>query len=232
MIGTLVLGIGVATMVFKLVAPALLLPYSFPHSEELFLIGQRQRDQGEQDKTFRPFNLPVQFQAYRDQTSVFRGYAVLRKDLVNVVIAHEPGMVSLHQISPDFFPTLGIKAALGRIFLPEEFTEGRGRVVVISDAFWRARFNADANVLGQTLVVDQDPCTIVGVLPAGQMWPVYFDHGGDFLTDGVASRPGQSADRRAFCPGADPAGNCRGKGPGRAGPGGAAGIAAGSDAVS
>jgi predicted permease len=174
-IGTLVLGIGVATMVFKLVAPALLLPYSFPHSEELFLVGQR--DQGGQDKILRPFIFGVQFQAYRDQTSVFRGYAVLHMDLVNVVIAHEPSMVSLYQISPDFFPTLGIQAALGRTFLPEEFSEDRRRVVVISDVFWRTRFNADPNVLGQTLIIDRDPCTIVGVLRPGQMWPVYFDHG-------------------------------------------------------
>ena len=70
--------------------------------------------------------------------------------------------------SGDFFQTLGVRAALGRIITPADDVGGRkpdGQVVVISDRLWRRRFNADPRIVGTALQVDHASLTIVGVLP-------------------------------------------------------------------
>ncbi len=63
------------------------------------------------------------------------------------------------------FTTLGVKPALGRLFLPEEEYLGRNRVALISHDLWRSRFGADTNVLGRSIRLDGNLHTIVGVLP-------------------------------------------------------------------
>jgi len=70
-------------------------------------------------------------------------------------------------VSGDFFAVLGVRPALGRFFLAEE---GRAElahpVVVVSEAFWRARLGADSGVVGRTISVNGNPYTLVGVAPA------------------------------------------------------------------
>jgi hypothetical protein len=69
------------------------------------------------------------------------------------------------------FDVLGVQPALGRTFRPEEDGPGRGNVVVLTDAFWRARFHGDQSALGRTIVLDGVPHEIVGVLPASFRFP-------------------------------------------------------------
>ena len=72
-----------------------------------------------------------------------------------------PGLV----VTPSFFPTLGVEAALGRTFLEQEMDPGGVRPVILTDGYWRDRFGASPDVLGQTLEIDGRKATIVGVLP-------------------------------------------------------------------
>ena len=57
--------------------------------------------------------------------------------------------VSLMNVTADFFPMLGMPAALGRVPSPDEDQEGRNQVVVLSDRLWRQRFGGDPAVLGK-----------------------------------------------------------------------------------
>ncbi|HMH60189.1 MAG TPA: ADOP family duplicated permease, partial [Bradyrhizobium sp.] len=70
------------------------------------------------------------------------------------------------RISPDFFATLGVRPALGRSFTEEEWIQQKN-VVILTDAFWRERFNSDPNVLGRETRINGIPREIVGVLPPG-----------------------------------------------------------------
>src|SRR5205814_10725947 len=69
------------------------------------------------------------------------------------------------------FPTrrssdlLGVQAALGRVFLPEEDTPGKPLTVVITDGLWKQRFGSDPNIIGRKLNLGTDSYTIVGVMP-------------------------------------------------------------------
>jgi predicted permease len=83
-------------------------------------------------------------------------------------IIGEPGSTEraeVVRISPEFFATLGVGPTIGRVFKEEETTSQADGVAIITDAYWRERFNADPSVLGRTLRVDGSPRTIIGVLP-------------------------------------------------------------------
>jgi predicted permease len=79
----------------------------------------------------------------------------------------EPTRVFAARVTASFFPLLGVNAALGRTFLEEENQPGRAPVVILSDAFWRARMGADPSAVGRTLRLDGQPALVVGVLPPG-----------------------------------------------------------------
>jgi predicted permease len=69
-------------------------------------------------------------------------------------------------VDGDYFPLLGVRAAVGRVLLPEDdVTPGGHPVVVLSDAFWSRRFGADPGVVGKTLVLNGHRFTVVGVAP-------------------------------------------------------------------
>src|SRR5258705_8704963 len=69
------------------------------------------------------------------------------------------------RVSPDFFSTLGLGPAIGRTFTDEETTSETNHVAILSDPFWRERYNADPNVIGKQIRVNSVPRTVIGVLP-------------------------------------------------------------------
>ena len=73
--------------------------------------------------------------------------------------------------SANLFATLGTAPALGRSFTDEEQQTGKGNVAVLSDAVWRAQFNANPKVVGQTVRIDDTPTTVIGVMPRGFAFP-------------------------------------------------------------
>ena len=76
----------------------------------------------------------------------------------------EPEPIHMQSATPNFFALLGAKPVLGRIFLPEE-AQDRTQTILISNSFWKRKFNSDPNVLGKTLNVGGLVSTIVGVMP-------------------------------------------------------------------
>ena len=83
-------------------------------------------------------------------------------------IIGEPGSTEREptmRVSPDFFLTLGLGPAIGRTFTEEETTSETDHVAILSDAFWRQRYNADPNVIGRLVRVNSVPRTVIGVLP-------------------------------------------------------------------
>ena len=72
-----------------------------------------------------------------------------------------------HLATPDYFEVLGIQAARGRLFGPEERVAGGGSVAVIGDRLWRSRFGAEPSIVGQSVQVNGQPVTVIGVTPPG-----------------------------------------------------------------
>ena len=79
----------------------------------------------------------------------------------------EPIKVTAGRVSDNLFKTLGASAALGRTIEPGNANPGQQRVAVFSDSLWRSRFNADPSIIGRGIQLDQEPHTIIGVMPPG-----------------------------------------------------------------
>ena len=73
-----------------------------------------------------------------------------------------PGM----RVSTGFFDVFGMKPLYGRTFMPEEYTAGRNRVVVLSYGTWTQRFGGDRGIVGRVIRLNGQPYTVVGVMPA------------------------------------------------------------------
>jgi len=103
----------------------------------------------------------------REAIAAFEKTAAIREGTAIVGEEGSPKRVPIDRVSPEFFATLGVAPARGRFFTEEETEYARSRAVVLTDAYWRAHFNADPNVVGRDMRVDGLKAVIVGVLPRG-----------------------------------------------------------------
>ena len=162
---TLGLGIGATTAIFSLIDGVLLRPLAYPNPERLYVIHESFPNVA---------RMPVNaghFERWRAATRSFDGLALLRPMTVNLTGRGEPEPVSLARASAALFPMLGVRAQAGRLFLDEEDRAGRDRVVMLSDAFWRRRFDGDPAVIGQSIMLDGEPYDVIGILPPQFRFP-------------------------------------------------------------
>jgi predicted permease len=107
---------------------------------------------------------------YREQKDLFAGVAALQTGVpfnVNFQgdLNAKPQRVFGQLVSPDYFSVLGVPAQRGRVLSPELEKSGNAPVVVISDRFWRNRLNSSPEAVGETLRLNGQPATIVGITP-------------------------------------------------------------------
>jgi len=161
---TLALGIGANTALFSVVDGVLLRPVPLLDSDRLVVVWETDRNSG----TMRE---PASWPDYLDfaaQSRTVRAMAVVAgREGTYTPRNGEPQRVPVMSASHNYFPLVGIAAARGRTFTPEEDVPGGPAVALISDAFWRQRLNADPNVLGTAILVDEVARQIVGVVPSG-----------------------------------------------------------------
>jgi predicted permease len=159
---TLALGIGANTAIFSVVNAVLLRPLPFADSSRLVQIFST-------DSTAGSRNDVVSYPDYEDWQ---RGAASLSSLSAFVtrtlLIADSEGAELLlgARVSPSLFETLGVRPAVGRAFRADENEAGTSHVVLLSDGFWRRHFAADPKALGSTLRLNDEPHTIIGVMPA------------------------------------------------------------------
>src|SRR5258707_455223 len=90
------------------------------------------------------------------------------RETFGVHLFGEPGSTERLQtvrVSPDFFSTLALGPAIGRTFTDQETTSETDHVAILSDTFWRQRYNGDPNIIGRQIRVNSVPRTVIGVLP-------------------------------------------------------------------
>jgi predicted permease len=164
---TLALGVGANTAIFSIVDAVLLrsLPYRDP--DRLVRIFFNEPGVGLRDVRFsKPEmdDLQTRADVFEDVTPIFEGSEV-------VTGAGQPERVDGVNGSFSYFSMLGVTPQLGRVFGPQDFVPGFAETVVISDGLWRRAYAADPNVIGRILRLDNDPQTIIGVLPPGFRHP-------------------------------------------------------------
>src|SRR5262245_5654441 len=162
---TFALGIGTNTVIFSTVYLMMFQPLPYPNAERLAVISQTSRQEVESGVSYPDFSV------WKNRNPVFERMAAYRTISVNLTSNNPVKRVTGSHISAEFFPLLGGRAQLGRVFLAEEFRPGGDIVVIVSHSFWQDRFDADAGVIGRTLKFDDQSYTIVGVMPSSFLYP-------------------------------------------------------------
>src|SRR5258708_18459440 len=157
---TLALGIGANTAIFSVVNAVLLRPLPYPEASRLVFLGEWSEQIPEMSISMANFN------DWRSQNKVFESIVAYQNDNVVLTGKGEPERLRLRRITAGFFPTLRVKPILGRELTPEDDKVGAARVVLLGEGFWERRFGKDPSIVGQQLVLDAEPFTIIRVLPA------------------------------------------------------------------
>jgi len=160
---SLALGIGANSTIFSVLNAVLYRPMPYDQPERLVAIWATKS--GQPDSLEAP---PIaEMVDWKKQDQVFEDIALIsHNDASTLSGLGEPEPTRVQYTTASLFSVLGVKPILGRIFLPEEMQDN-AETVVISDSFWKRKFDRDPQVLGKTFSVDGAVATVVGVLPPG-----------------------------------------------------------------
>lgn len=166
-IATLALCIGANSAIFSVVHAILLKPYPWPESEKLVYVYN----------TYPLMGLPnagVSIPDYLDRRAGVAGFAdsaMFTNRNYNLASEGEPERIVGLRATPSLFTTLQTGAALGRVFTEAEARPGSDHVIVLSHALWKNRFGANPNLIGQTIRLNTESYTVLGVMPEHFYFP-------------------------------------------------------------
>jgi putative ABC transport system permease protein len=160
---TLALGIGANTAIFSVVYSVLLHPLAYAEPERLVSIRGAYASTGAQDvMASQP-----EYHDYLAGVTALEDLAAVYPIHINLTGLGEPQRIQAAVVSDNYFRLLGVAPALGRDFSGEDDRGHIGYVVIISHNLWRQGFGGDPGVIGKTVRLDDDPMTIIGIMPRG-----------------------------------------------------------------
>ena len=158
---TLALGIGANTALFSVVNGVLLNPLPYPRADELVTLH-------ESKPNFDAGSLSYpNFRDWQKENRTFAAMAAMRRTTFTVTGRGEAEQARGLFVTSDFFPILGITPVAGRSFATGEDEIGARPIALVSADLGKRKFAGAGNAVGQTLVLDGSPFTVVGVIPAG-----------------------------------------------------------------
>jgi putative ABC transport system permease protein len=158
---TLAIGIGANIVIFSVVNGILLKPLPFPDSGRVVTIWE----------TFANRNITrgtasaAEFLDWRDMNHVFQELSATRALSFSITGSGDPERVWGSQVTGNFFRMLRVTPMIGRDFTPEDEQIGHEQVVLLSYGLWQRRYGGDSGILGKTILLDEEPFTVIGVLP-------------------------------------------------------------------
>jgi putative ABC transport system permease protein len=166
----LALGIGANTAIFSVVNAVLLRPLPYQDSSRIMQIWHVPPA-----RSFPGISLfsvsPANYLDWRSMNHSFEDMAAYGGARFNIGGKERPEAIQAAPVAPGFFSILRVQPILGRGFTPDDDRPGQGHVVVLGNALWRERFGADPSVIGQKIVLDGEPYTILGVMPPKFKFP-------------------------------------------------------------
>jgi predicted permease len=163
---TLALGIGANTAIFTLLDQALIRSLPVSHPEQLVRLRYTGESPGHtntyggDDNDY--FSYPM-YRDLRDKNSVFSGLLANDEQTVGVQWNNRSELTEAELVSGNYFQVLGLQPAMGRLLLPSDDLVKSGPVVVLSFNDWKTKLGSDPGVIGQTLLINAHPFSIVGV---------------------------------------------------------------------
>lgn len=180
---TLALGIGANSAFFSVLDAVVLRPLPLPHPDRFVHLTW---DYGQGPTAALT---PIQFEYWRDNTRSFKAVATYKSFLGRVEAGdHVNGVTSL-QVSRGFLDVLGFEPALGRDLSPEENVPDGPRVALVSQQVWQDYLGGTSDAVGRTLRVNEEPYTVVGVLPPTFAFPHVSEPVGIIVPMGLRADP-------------------------------------------
>ncbi len=164
----LTLGIGANTAIFSVVNAVLLRSFPYADPERIVLVWEK-RQGGKTDQNV--INLG-NFADWKEQNQVFTDMAVFFDRAFNLTSDGEPEEVPVQFATTNLFSVLGTNPQLGRTFNAEEGGAGQPGVAVISYGLWQRRFGGDNGIVGRQITLNNQPTTVIGVMPANFGWHI------------------------------------------------------------
>jgi putative ABC transport system permease protein len=158
---TLAIGIGANTAIFSVIEGVLLKPLPYPRPDELVVLDHAAPGVNIAHAGAAPFL----YFTYREDGRVFQDVGLWNMGTVSVTGLAEPAEVRTLFVTDGVLPMLSVQPMLGRVFSKTDDAPGSPETVILTAAYWRARFGADRSAIGRTLMIDSRPREIVGVLP-------------------------------------------------------------------
>jgi predicted permease len=157
---TLALGIGANTAIFSIVNGVLLNPLPYPHPQELTVLFER-------TASFEKSSISYpNFLDWQRTNSAFASMAAYRHKDFNITGSGEPERVRGGMVSAEFFPVLGVKPLLGRVFSRDDDRQGAAGVVLLGEGFWQRKFGGARDIVGKQITMNGEAYTVLGVIPA------------------------------------------------------------------
>jgi predicted permease len=199
----LALGIAANTAIFSIADAVLLRPLPYRAAEQLVKVWEDGSSYGFPRDTPAPGN----FSDWKTRNHAFADMAAYSWDDLNFTGDGNPEQLSADEVSANLFSVLGVSAALGRDFRPDDNILGAAGVAILSQGLWLRRFGGNPEIIGQEIRLDGEKCTVIGVMPHGFLFPdrrtelwvpwrftkeKLADHGSHFLNVIARLRPGVS----------------------------------------
>ena len=164
---TLALGIGANTAIFSVVNAVLLRPLAIKDPDRVMTFWHSAPAKG-----LKHLDLNDALVAYyRDRTRTFENLAAYETGDFAITGGGEPEVVPGAIVTFNYFDVLGREPLYGRTFTPQEDTPGNNHVALLSYGLWQRRFGGNPNIVGQSINLDSEPTTIVGIMPADFDFP-------------------------------------------------------------
>ncbi len=158
----LALGVGPNTAIFSVIYATLYAPMPYPDADQLVIVWSK--IQGNRNGI-----AAGDFLDWQKQSTSFQGLWAWSGFNANLGGAEGPEQVSATASTPGHISGWGVKPVIGRDFLPDEDQPGKNHVLILSNRLWQRRFGGDRKIVGQTIRMNGEPYTVVGILPPGQM---------------------------------------------------------------
>jgi putative ABC transport system permease protein len=153
------LGIGATTAAFSVTDFVLIRPLPFVEPDRLVKIWERSPGYARMELS------PANYRDWKQAATVFESMGMYHALAANMLGSGEPLRVEGAAVSADLFPTLGARPLMGRLFTTTDDTDGAPATVLLSYRLWQTRFGGDPTIVGQQVRLDNESCTIIGVMP-------------------------------------------------------------------
>ncbi len=165
---TLALGVGANTAIFSVVEAVLLRPLPYPNADRIVMVWERNQDNADSNNVISPAN----FKDWRAQAKSFDEMAAFYDAGLNLTGSGEPEEIPSQITTANLFKLLGVNAALGRTFTPEDVKAERVDIAVLGHDLWQRRFGGARDIVGKAITINGEKIVVIGVMPENFKWHI------------------------------------------------------------